>query len=82
MEQRFIIQPSREPGSWVATDTENGIVVKFREHQFNETQQVTLLNGETFSSAQEALKAATHLRELADWLRENHYEKAMPPINK
>lgn len=81
MEQRFIIQPSREPGSWVATDTENGIVIKFREHQFNETQQITLLNGDTFKSADEAMKIATYLRELSDWLRNNHYNRVMPAVN-
>ena len=78
--ERFILQPSQEPGFWVATDTEHNIVVKFREHKFNETQEVTLLNNETFSSQQEAMKYATYLRELADWLRDNHYEKVMPPI--
>lgn len=80
MNQRFIIQPSQEPGFWVATDTEHNIVVKFREHQFNETQEVTLLNNETFSSSEEAMKYATYLRELTDWIRDNHYEKAMPLI--
>ena len=76
--ERFILQPSQEQGFWVATDTEHGIVVKFKEHQFNETQQTTLLNGDTFKTAEEALAVATYMREIADWLRENHYSKAMP----
>lgn len=78
---RFILQPSQDPGFWVATDKENGIVVKFREHQFNETQQVTLLDGDTFSSTEKALKVATYLRELSDWLRDNHYNKVMPSVS-
>lgn len=78
MTERFILQPSQEQGFWVATDTVNGIVIKFREHQFNETQQTTLLNGETFKTAEEALAVATYMREIADWLRENHYTIAMP----
>lgn len=81
MEQRFVLQPSQEPGFWVATDKDNGIVVKFREHQFNETQQITLLNGDTFKSAEEAMNVATYLRELSDWLRDNHYNKVMPPVS-
>lgn len=76
--ERFILQPSQEQGFWVATDTVNGIVIKFREHQFNETQQTTLLNGDTFKTAEEALAVATYMREIADWLRENHYTIAMP----
>ena len=76
--ERFILQPSQEQGYWVATDTEHGIVVKFKEHQFNETQQTTLLNGDTFKTAEEALAVATYMREIADWLRDNHYTKAMP----
>lgn len=30
-------------GYWVLTDTENLIVCKFKEHEFNETQQITVL---------------------------------------
>ena len=79
---RFILQPSQEPGFWVATDTINGIVVKFKHQQFNDTQQVTLLNGDTFKTEAEAVKVATYLRELSDWLRDNHYNKVLPdPIN-
>lgn len=76
--ERFILQPSQEQGFWVATDTVNGIVIKFREHQFNETQQTTLLNCDTFRTAEEALAVATYMKDIADWLRENHYTIAMP----
>lgn len=81
MTERFILQPSQEQGFWVATDKDNGIVVKFREHQFNETQQVTLLNGDTFKSAEEAMKLVTYIREIADWLRNNHYNRVMPAVS-
>lgn len=73
--ERFILQPSQEPGFWVATDTVNGIVVKFKDHEFNETQEVTLLGDNRFKTAEEAMKYATYIRELADWLRDNHYCK-------
>ena len=66
----------------MATDKEHGIVITFREHRFNDTQKITLLDGDTFASATEATRVATYLRELADWLRANHYEVAMPPINQ
>lgn len=76
--ERFILQPSQDQGFWVATDTVNGIVIKFEHQKFNETQKTTLLNGETFKTAEEALAVATYMREIADWLRENHYTKIMP----
>lgn len=76
--ERFILQPSLEQGFWVATDTEHGIVIKFKEHMFNETQKSTLLDGNTFKTAEEALAIATYMREIGDWLRENHYTKVMP----
>lgn len=79
--ERFILQPSQKKGFWVATDQENGIVVLFEEHKFNETQKVTLLDGDKYKSAAEATKLATSLRELGDWLRANHYNRAMPQVS-
>lgn len=72
MTTRFILQPSQEPGFWVATDTEHGMVVRFKEHEFNQTHYPTLLNGEEFHSVEEALKYATYISELADWLSAEH----------
>lgn len=72
---KYILQPSANKGWWVATDTEHGIVVKFKEHEYNDTQETTLLNDNKFKSVEEALKYATYIRKLADWLRENHYNK-------
>lgn len=78
MEKRFILQRSATPGWWVATDKVNNIVVTFEHGHYNDTQKVTLLNGDTFKDEKEALKVATYLRELSDWLREEHYEKLFP----
>lgn len=75
---RFLIQRSSTPGWWVATDKENNIVVQFEHGKYNDTQKVTLLNGDTFKDEAEAMKVATYLRELADWLREEHYEVLFP----
>lgn len=77
-QQRFILQPSQEQGFWVATDQVNGIVIKFKEHQFNETQQVTLLED---ADPNDYKKLAKAMSEVADWLRTNHYNKAMPVVS-
>lgn len=71
---RYTLRPSKIPGFWVATDTEHGIVVKFEDHRFNDTQQVTLFDDVTIT-AQTANDYALYMRELADWLRNNHYSK-------
>lgn len=77
---RFILQPSKKPGFWVATDKERGIVITFKEHEYNDTQHITLLGGNTFSSTEQAMAIPTALREIADWLRKEHYDTAMPPL--
>lgn len=59
---------------WRCLDRERGIVITFEEHHFNETQQIAFLGSDT----PDALSIAKDLREAADWLRENHYDKAMP----
>ena len=76
--ERFILQPSqRQKGWWVCTDTLHNIVCRFKEHQYNETQEFTLLDGDSFDTEEEALAYAKYLREMADWLRENHIDKAL-----
>lgn len=70
---RYILQASNDtPGWWVVTDTENKVVVKFKDHEFNDTQKVTLLEDCHLS----ALQAARIMRELSDWLAAEHYDKA------
>jgi len=75
MKERFVLQESTTPEWYVVTDTANNIVVRFQNHRFNDTQQVTLLDGDTFKTEKEAIRYATYIRELADWLRDNHYNK-------
>ena len=76
--ERFIIQRSQaQPDGWVCTDQENGIVCRFTEHQFNETQRFTFLED---IEQPDAIKIARMVKDMADWLRENHYNKAMPEI--
>lgn len=70
---RFKLEPStQQQGWWVLTDKENGIVCRFKEHQFNETQKMAFLED---VEQPDALTIARFMREMADWLRKNHYDK-------
>lgn len=73
--ERYVLQKSQtQPNSWVCTDTEHGIVCVFEDKKFNETQRFSFLEDVRL----DALFIARLMREMADWLRENHYHKAMP----
>ena len=50
-------------------DTQSGILCMFEAHKFNETQKFTNLPKTDLE------KVPTIMRELGDWLRENHYDK-------
>lgn len=80
---RFILQKhATKPGYWHCADTEHNIDVTFRLHMFNETQRVDVLDGGKEKFLANPLKYATYLREMADWLHDNHYDIAMPPMKK
>lgn len=70
--ERFILQPSMHPNVWVCTDKENGLVCRFDAHKFNDTQKFTFLED---IAQPDALTIAKIVREMADWLRSNHYDK-------
>lgn len=60
--EKYIIQPSAEmQDGWVATDTENDTV-----------RCTSLL---TDGREPTAIELTTAIRELADWLRKNHYNR-------
>ena len=68
---KYLLQKSdKRPLCWVLTDTENQIVCRFIEGQFNETQQITLLED---ADPRIALAMPRIMREMADWLAKNHY---------
>ena len=68
------------PGWWVITDLKNLIVVRFKEHEFNETQQVTLLDDSPFVGRTDcADELATIMRELGDYVFRHCYSIALPP---
>jgi len=72
--ERFILQPSSQTDAWVCTDKENGLVCRFKAHKFNDTQKFTFLED---IEHPDALTIARIVREMADWLRSNHYEKVL-----
>jgi hypothetical protein len=73
---RFIMQPSEsKPNHWVCTDTVNMLMCIFENGKFNETQEFTLFEDVKNPDANVLAKACN---EMAEWLRSNHYKKAMP----
>jgi len=78
--RRFILEKSQDlPGWWVLTDAENLVVLKFKEHEFNESQQVTFIDED--KSVIEKLGAqgiAEVLREMGDYMFTHWYSIALP----
>lgn len=70
---RFKLKKSTQhPGWWVCTDTESMIVCRWHDHQFNDTQKVTILND---NQNPDVMALARAMREMGDWLGENHHDK-------
>jgi hypothetical protein len=70
-EGRFLLQRSKkQKHGWVCTDLDYKVVVTFTEHRFNETKRVTFLE----DAPTDYLVRARIMRELGDWLSENHYK--------
>lgn len=80
MAKRYILQQSRDlPNWWVLTDIIEGVVIRFEEHRFNETQRVTILDESNLQHDHDAAnKVARILREMTDWMLRYHYSVAMP----
>ena len=79
-QHRFNLEKSREQEGWyVLTDTENLVVIKFKKHEFNETQKITHLEND-----QEVIRKlgpqgiARVLREMGDYMFTHWYSIAMP----
>lgn len=69
---KYVIE--EEGDNIVVTDKELLVVVRFTRHQFNDTQKVSLLEEDrVLKMDNPAQRIATCLREMADWLRANHY---------
>lgn len=69
---KFIIQKSStQPKGWVLTDTENKVVIKFQDGQFNESQKVTLLEDSTAT----AEELAHIVGAMGEWAARHHGSK-------
>lgn len=76
---RFKLERSKGKGWWILTDTENLVVIKFKEHEFNENQLVTFLNDD--KSVIEKLGTqgiARVLHEMGDYIFTHWYGIALP----
>lgn len=59
---------------WTVKDNKSGIAIDFREGLFNESQEVKLLTEFTYGDAP---RMACIMREIGDWMAENHVEVAL-----
>ncbi len=68
---RFLLQESTDPGYWVVTDQQKGIVCKFLERQYNKDYKITDLEGKPIT---DLITMADTLSEMADFLMAKHPE--------
>lgn len=59
---------------WTVSDAESGVSIEFREGLFNVAQKVSVPNNMQGSNA---IKVASVMREIGDWMAENHAEVAL-----
>lgn len=73
-----ITRHSERKDWWQCTDTENGLIMTWRDHHFNDEQEAQLTDEahkKVIKSAAPEMVAAKLLREMADWLGQNHSDK-------
>lgn len=77
---RFKLEQSQDlPGWWVLTDIDNLIVVKFKEHEFNETQRITALEESKFANNPNCANELAHIMtEMGDYMFSHWYSIALP----
>lgn len=75
---RFTLRSAQDDDKLIATDTDNAIVLKFRAHAYNTTQEVHVIDESDFAGVDGALRLATCLRELSEWLYQEHREILFP----
>lgn len=80
MNKRFKLEKSRElPDWWVLTDTENLIVCKFKEHEYNETQRVSVIEDSKFANNPNCANELAHIMsEMGDYMFSHWYSIALP----
>ena len=67
---RFVLQPSKEQGWYVLTDTELLITLRFRAGDYNNSQKVTVIE----PRVADPMEIATSLRLMGDWIQMYHGE--------
>lgn len=79
MKNRFKLQKSESlPNWWVLTDIDNMIVVRWEHGKFNDTQKVSPIEDADLRAKfgdNLAQELARIMAEIADYLRDFHYEK-------
>ena len=77
---RFKLEKSKDlPGWWVLTDTENLIVCKFEEHDYNDTQRISVLEDSKFIGDPDcANKLTSIMAEMGDYMFSHWYSIAFP----
>lgn len=77
MNKRFRLEKStHRPGWWVLTDTVNLIVIRFEEHNYNDSRTITFLEDSPMERmSPEDLKKA--VRETADYMGRYHSSIAL-----
>lgn len=71
--ERFSLKASANL-MWTVSDVESGVSIEFREGLFNETQKVSVPDN---LQGSDAMKLASIMREIGDWMGENHPEVAL-----
>lgn len=59
---------------WTVSGAESGVSIEFREGLFNESQKVSVPDN---MQGSDAMKVASVMREVGDWMAENHSEVAL-----
>lgn len=71
--ERFILKAGANL-MWTVRDAESGVSIEFREGLFNKAQKVSVPDDMQDS---DAIKMASIMREIGDWMSENHAEVAL-----
>lgn len=80
---KYQLEPSTQREDWwVLTDIEHEIVILFKEHYFNETQKITLLDDKKLlgncGEEEPATFIARLLREMSEWAAQRHPDIVFP----
>lgn len=67
MSSRFKLEKMPD-GRWIVTHLPSGTSIKFREHDFNNSQEVDYVKGI------DPYAMPGIMREIGDWMAQNHYD--------